>query len=621
MPIKPIFLYLLGATFLPLKEASPLGSRSVLTNQTIKSSKLQTWWHDTGEINTETAVKPQNVRQSHAYSVQVSSSLGDLDGPYYDSFVYETIPRNGNGNILVPGDPTSKSTQDDSVTIENDVGINMAWTQFLYSIDVWIKISRLGGNASTRDNVVIRPTTLNYTISESNGDIYIRVPYVSQGTRFSVEFQDNLYSYRDSCATPICDYVQDVNPTGTNYVESFGASNPVMSVEPKDALLIFASPFLSTDMIPDSSANTSLVVEPGLVTDLDIIDKTTVIFNPGVYYFTGTAHAQLSSSVNWVYFSAGAYVKGAIQYSTTATEIKGTGHGVLSGEQYVYQANPSVGYTGQASNGDCLRMWSGISTSGSHQTFIVNGVTVNAPPFNSMDFTGDLDTLSVDAFDYKQVGAWFGQTDGMENYPGSHVRDIFYHSNDDTIKVYYSNVLVERIVVWKGKTAPTVQFGWASRTLNNITVDHVDIIHSGYSSNGSHPSLFGANQVYPVPETQTNTAVLTNTVSNLTFSNFRSEGLSGDLFRIVPLANFENILIDNVSIDSFSVPTDGIHVSEFPIFTDANGKPVTIENFVIKEYYVGGTKVSMAENNYDAGSLGGLNIPPALLQPSAVTVI
>lgn len=34
-------------------------------------------------------------------------------------------------------------------------------------------------------------------------------------------------------------------------------------------------------MVPDPTSPTSLVVEPGLVTDLSTTDKSTVIFNPG----------------------------------------------------------------------------------------------------------------------------------------------------------------------------------------------------------------------------------------------------------------------------------------------------------------------------------------------------
>ena len=586
-------------------------SGAVSVNRTVSNHVLQTWWHSTGEYNHQTAVRDGNVRQSHLYSVQVSSQSNTTDpNSYYDSFVYESIPRNGNGNILVPGDLSSTSTQDDGITIEADLGMTMAWTSFLYGADVSLKVSRIDGANTSASNVVIRPTTLNYAVSEVDGNVYIRVPYTDKGSRFSVEFVDNLYSFHTSCACTEGEFVQDTDPHGHGYVPNFGTSNPIVGVEPHDSLLIFASPFPSSAMVANANSSTSLVVEAGRVSGLDVTDKTTVIFGPGVYWFTGTAHAVLSSSVNWVYFAPGAYVKGAVYYNTTSATMKATGHGVLSGEQYVYQANPASSYSNRKSDGTSLRMWSGVSSSGRQQTFILDGVTVNAPPFNSMDFTGDLNSLSVQAFDYKQVGAFFGQTDGLENYPGSSVHDVFYHSNDDTIKTYYSNVDIQRITVWKGKTAPTVQFGWYSRSLENITVNAVDIIHSKYPSNGSHPTLVGANQIYQVSEDVSTTANLGNTVKDVTFSNFRSEGISGGLFRICPLANFENFTMDNFWIEASSPASTGVEQSVLPKFTDGSGKTVSISGFVIKDFQVGGTKVSKEAGNWGTKSVGKINVAP-----------
>lgn len=41
-------------------------------NATASDSRLRTWWHENGEINYETAVQEQNVRQSHVYSAWVT---------------------------------------------------------------------------------------------------------------------------------------------------------------------------------------------------------------------------------------------------------------------------------------------------------------------------------------------------------------------------------------------------------------------------------------------------------------------------------------------------------------------------------------------------------------------
>lgn len=185
---------ILRALLLPL-----VGAVSV--NRTASSSVLQTWWHSTGEWNTQTPVLDGNVRQSGKYSVQVSTSSSTSDSSsYYDSFVYETIPRNGMGNIINPLEPTVLNSNGDGITIEAAIGLTMAWTSFLYSEDVSVKITRLDGGNTSASNVIIRPTTLDYAKTEVNGDLYISVPYSSRGVRFSVEFTDNLYEFHSNCA-------------------------------------------------------------------------------------------------------------------------------------------------------------------------------------------------------------------------------------------------------------------------------------------------------------------------------------------------------------------------------------------------------------------------------------
>ena len=200
---------LLGALLLPLVSAV-----SVSVNRTTSTSSLHTWWHSTGEYNDQTPVLDGNVRQSGNYSVQVSTSKNASDpSSYYDSFVYETIPRNGMGNIINPLEPTVLSTNDDGISIEAAIGLTMAWTSFLYNEDVSVKVFRLDGGSTAASNVIIRPTTLDYAKTEVNGDLYITVPYSSQGVRFSVEFTDNLYEFHSNCAISCT--------VGKQYSESF----------------------------------------------------------------------------------------------------------------------------------------------------------------------------------------------------------------------------------------------------------------------------------------------------------------------------------------------------------------------------------------------------------------
>ena len=588
-------------------------------NCTADSSSLKTWWHASGEINTNTAVLPGNVRQSHAYTVQVST-VSDMNATFYDSFVFESIPRNGNGNILDPNDPTSASNQTDGITIEQHIGLTMAWSQFLYSTAAQVKIHRISGTSCNSSDVVIRPTNLGFNVSELDGDIIVTVPWSETGAKFSVEFQDSLYDFRAACPTPTCGYIDDVGLDGALNGSKNTAQNPVVGSEPLNSLLIFASPFPQSEFVPDASPSLSHSVEPGFVSDLDTIDKGTIIFNPGVYWFSGTAHAVLHPNTTWVYLAPGAYVKGAVEFTTNSTSMVASGYGVLSGEQYVYQANTANKYTSVKSDDSSLRMWSGCSGWNEQSTFTLTGITLNAPPFNSMDFTGNLNNLSVLASDYKQVGAFFDQTDGLEMYPGSRVRDVFYHSNDDTIKTYYSNVTVDRAIVWKGNTAPVIQFGWESRNMTNVTVNDVDVIHSRWSTNASHPGLIGSNQVYEMDDNQIDTANLSNTLSYLTFSNIRAEGPSGNLFRICPLSNFQNVSILNVSIESFVDLSLGISESQLVTFTDTSGEPVSMKGFLVRGFTVAGVGVSELDQNWNTTELGNINFPASWIETNEILV-
>lgn len=218
-----------------------------------------------------------------------------------------------------------------------------------------------------------------------------------------------------------------------------------------------------------------------------------------------------------------------MEFKSTASEAKATGHGVLSGERYVWYAAPDEGYqAASGANNNGLRMWRG-NVGDTVQTFVLNGVTMSALPFNGMDWSGsNLDLVTCLVNDYKQIGSFYGQTDELEMYPGSIVQDVFYHTNDDTIKVYYYNVLAKNIVVWKLSVAPVAQFGWAPRNTENVTIGHVDVINQAYQDASNNLELFGSDKNYKFApyylSSDHNTPNYNMTTQNVTWSNFRAEG-------------------------------------------------------------------------------------------------
>lgn len=596
----------------------PICTHASAVNKTADLHDLRTWWHATGEINPKTPVADGNVRQSHLYAVQV----GHVDrDQLYDSFVYETIPRSGKGQICYPDDYNTICPEGDGITIEDEIGATMAWSQFLYSRDVAVKVTRLDGRLISAEDIVIRPSKLNLHVTARGSSALISVPYSpdTNGLRFSVEFADDVWEYRNAGPGTDSHYVQNVNPAGKYYVPSYNDTMPIVGREPRNALLIFASPFPPSDMIP-SKKDDVYEVQPGYVTGLDAIKQSVVVFGPGVYYFTGKAHAILSPSVKWVYLAPGSYVKGAIQYMNSDSPLKASGFGVLSGEQYVYQADTAKNYSNSKSDASSLKMWRGEGITAG-QSWTIHGITTNAQPFNVMDFYGDLEHFTVDVADYKQVGSFYTQTDGLQMYPNSHVRDVFYHSGDDTIKTYYSNILAERIAVWKTNNAPIIQVGWYSRDIANISVDHIDVIHTRYNAGSVYypRALIGCSASYENP-TATDTANINHTIADYTVSNIRAEGISPALVGMNLISNLDNFRVVNASIEEFAPATTQLEYSVVQGFTDPDqgNQKVTLgqrspngTGLVIQNYTVGNNKVSLGAGNWNRTSLGHLNIDPA----------
>ena len=607
--------------------AGPVYHRQASNNaaSTADTSDLKTWWHSTGTVNTKTPVADGDVRQAHKYAVQVSTKG---DGTFYDSFVYETIPRSGKGKLCYPDKPDICDS-DDQITIEADIGVTMAWSQFLYGSDAVVNVTRLDGKDVSAADVIIRPTSRAFDFTTSGSSVLITVPYTpdTNGARFSVEFADDIFEYHTQQLATQSNYVQDVNSSGEYYVDAYTDQMPIVGREPLNALLIFASPFPPDSMVP-SNQDEIYDVQPGLVESLANVQNSVVSFGPGVYWFTGSNRAVLSSSVTWVYLAPGAYVKGAIEYNNGASSsLKATGFGVLSGEQYVYQANTADGYANTKSDATSLKMWRGNGVTDG-QSWTMNGITTNAAPFNVMDFydgSGNVppNGFTVDVSDYKQVGSFYGQTDGLEVYTNGHLRDIFYHTGDDTIKTYYSGALVERTIVWKTDNAPIIQMGWYPRTLSNIRVDQLDVIHSRYYSFlGYAPrAIIGSSSSY-VNTDSTSTADVSTAISNFTVSNVRSEGLSPGLISLNMLSNIVDFYVDGAWIEEFS-PVPQLGISAVVGFTDANqnNQKVTLGDpsdnstsgigLTISGYKVGSTAISFSAGNWNASSAGHLDIDPA----------
>ncbi|MCE3251513.1 MAG: Dextranase [Cellvibrio sp.] len=566
---KPVLLLLLSLLVL---------NQAALAQQTVDNASLQTWWHANYEINSTTPVAQEKVRRSSFYDVQVST-LAAPDTAY-DSFVYMSIPRSGKGK------PGYDGEEDGAEFVAGK--LTMSWSSFLYSEAAWVTVSLREGTISSVDEVVIRPTRLNFEkVLVDNKTVRIKVPYASSGYRFSVEFAAQLYTAYNDMSGNTAGKLTDVG----------GGNHRAIHTEPRNSLLIFAEPILTGDEMnrtqPDAADGSIYYPEPGETRNLNNINEDIIYFRPGTYYMGWNYHALLNENVKWVYFAPGAYVKGAIRFpATMQTHYKVTGYGVLSGEQYIYEADTKNGYNHlNQSNSDChtscVKMLQ-FESDNDQQTLDLQGVTINEPPYHSFVVYGNENTFKMRVNNYKQVGSWVWQTDGIELYTGSTMKDTFFHANDDVLKMYHSNVSVDNTTIWKGENGPVIQWGWDNhRNLDNIVVTNTDVIH---------------NRVY-WRDVKGNTCIInsaphyagggsngSNFIRGLRIENTRVEGMTNCAIRIYSLISMGDnaVQIKNLHIDEWNKLDPGSQVNHFQkvgdVFIGTNA--LSIENFKVGNEYV-----------------------------------
>lgn len=589
---------------------------------TADTANLKTWWHSNGELNASSPVSAGGVRQSTSYKVNVADA--GPSWPWYDSFTYMSIPRGGKGK---PGysDPSLGYYHVDGAEFASDAHLTMSWSSFLYATDVWVDVTLTTGQTiSSKNQVTIRPRHLNFeTVQVGSSTIRIKVPYAESGYRFSVEFEPQLYTVYDE----------------TGALNAGGQIDPtvVANREPRNSMMVFAEPIPTGNernrVVPQEWEGTIYRPTPGQVTNLHNVNADVIYFEPGTYYMGTQYHVTLPSRVRWVYVAPGAYVKGAFQFPYDGGHgvYKVTGFGVISGEQYVYESDLANGYNRRAQNSSnchstCVKMLRVDSQWGNQQYLDLHGVTIAEPPYHSYVTYGDEATFEMRVEHFKQVGAWYWQTDGLELYRGSRMRDTFFNANDDVLKLYHSGVSIENTVVWKFENGPVIQWGWGPRNIDGVTVRGTHVIH-----NRLHPWAHQYNTCvlnsssHWADMAATNTADTGQWVRNLLIEDTTVEGPVNCAIRLYAQANTENIEVRNLSIDGWDRPVRGgseayrNQYSWFEAYTNQAGQTVTIGNehtasrgLKLNGYRVGGVSVEKWGGNWQADQRGRLNFSGAL---------
>lgn len=576
----------------------------------VGSVGVQTWHHPNAEANASTAVASANVRSSMVYRVRVAPVTQPEKAQ--DSFVYMSIPRNGLGK--------AGYTDKDGAEFSAQAAMTMSWSSFLHDKDVWVYVELVDGPALTSaDEVTIRPTPLTLQKELVNErTVRIRVPRVPEGLRFSVEFDSQqMTSYE--------------GPDGALTTESAG--NRAVHTEPRNGLMIFAEPLLTgrdaKRLTPDprSTSYTIHYPAPGLISNLhEVIDRV-IYFRPGTYYMGANYHANLHPNVRWIYLAPGAYVKGAFQFHASPAALPEpavlgvTGFGVLSGEQYAYEADRANGYRHRAADtrdchGTCVKLLE-FASGPSAERLTIHGITMANAPYHSFVIHG-APTIAAKVSHGKQVGGWYWQTDGFEMYDNSTMSDMFFHLNDDVLKLYGSNTRVNRIVVWKLENGPVIQWGWTPRNIRQVRVNGIDVIHNRMHRDDHNMCIINSAKHYLDPGSD----VLADPqapVSEIRLSNIRSEGMNLCAMRLYALSSWRNIHIENLWIEKWNGLESARQASRFEALSNGAGFSVSIGNELrehsglsILNYRVAGERITKEAGNWRADGPGRLDFDPVL---------
>jgi hypothetical protein len=602
-----------GAVSLPAQAAEnnkPNKPPAAAKIKTADTENLRTWWHNNGTINATTPIANDQVRQSAVYDVKVTDAT--KPDKSYDSFAYMSIPRSGKGKVGY--------TKDDGAEFSSQAGLSMSWSSFEYAKDVWVEVSlRTGEKITSANQVSIKPSSYKFEKQLVDADtVRVKVPYSDAGYRFSVEFEPQLY-------TAFNDLSGD-----SGKLTTVAEGNRAIHTEPRNSMMIFAEPKLQgankDRLIPTSASGSIYYPKEGSVRNLNTVTEDIIYFKPGTYYMGSDYHAVLPPNVKWVYLAPGAYVKGAFKFPEgDQAQYKVTGYGVLSGEQYVYEPDTSNGYKALSGASNChvtcVKMLQ-FESSNSGQKLDLQGVTINEPPYHSfVVYAHDGATeIGVERFNmtvenYKQVGSWYWQTDGLELYDGSTMKNTFFNANDDVLKMYHSDVTIDNTVIWKNENGPVVQWGWTPRNIDNVKVTNTTVIHNRmYWKDVKYNTCIFNSSSHWEDMGSTAKADPTTTVKNMTFENFKVEGMTNCAIRVYALSNTENIHIKNFNIDAWNGLDWTSQVSHLKRYTNPAGEKVNIGNEIadgnglaLENYSVGGQVIEKTGGNwsdYQPGRLG-----------------
>ena len=242
-----------------------------------------------------------------------------------------SVPRGGKDKIGY--------TEEDGAEFTSKADYTMSWSSFEYAADVWVNVTLKTGQAITSaDQVTIRPTDLGLKKRLVNSStVAVKVPYSKDGYRFSVEFDpQQVTAYNDLSG-------------GSGTLTTEEAGNRAIHTEPQNSMLVFANPKptakQAAELIPSKKSGLHLPAQ-GRSGEQPQQHQPGDRLLRARHLLHGFGLPRRSARQRQVGLpGAGRVREGRLPVPPRHPEAyKVTGLGVLSGEQYVYEADTTNGY-------------------------------------------------------------------------------------------------------------------------------------------------------------------------------------------------------------------------------------------------------------------------------------
>ncbi|WAJ71797.1 PKD domain-containing protein [Catenovulum adriaticum] len=412
---------------------------------------------------------------------------------------------------------------------------SFAWSQFSFNANIRhvdVDITKLA-DAGTVTDIIVRPTSLSgvaYQVLDKDlGKKTIKIRVLQSNRKLSIEFKDNRYA-------------------------------PLKDI-PLDSLLLFADRTEAEDIapVPDKAASTTYLVENG-----DAFDREKAKTKAVVYFAPGThelSYWEVPANVKHVYLAGGAYVIGAINADHNSGPGKGytiSGRGIISGEKFPWRADKTKYYTGSTlplaervcvdennySNG-CPR--EGIKLLDAEQDeLIVEGLTLVNGSFYVFGAEADSNNSWAKISNIKMLGNWRYNNDGFDVGTGTQMTDCFVSAMDDAFKIYHSNASIKDCVVWQMDNGGIFQFGWFPKTVNNVLIENIHVVHTEWTGLNKNRGLANLTE-RPAGDARS------GQISNITMRNVWMEGPTSRVIYLrnefYPNQSYNNWLFENIYVD------------------------------------------------------------------------